>query len=119
MIGGRSTVLRPNGLALACLEGQVFVLCLLCLLPAPFLRFCRLSLLPFFAANLREANLNGADLNGANLSGANLSGATGWTEEQLAQASSLGRAIMPNGQEYEDWLKSKGRGEDGEGSGPA
>jgi len=24
---------------------------------------------------------------------------------------------MPDGQKYEDWLKSKGRGEDGENSG--
>jgi uncharacterized protein YjbI with pentapeptide repeats len=70
-------------------------------------------------ANLSEANLRETILNQADLSGAILHGATGWTEEQLAQARSLGRAIMPNGQEYEDWLKSKGRGEDGEGSGPA
>jgi hypothetical protein len=26
---------------------------------------------------------------------------------------------MPNGQKYEDWLKSKGRGEDGENNGPS
>ena len=38
--------------------------------------------------------------------------------EQLErQAASLEGAIMPNGQKYEDWLKSKGRGEDGENSG--
>ncbi len=69
-------------------------------------------------ADLREANLRGTFLNRADLRGANLHGATGWTEEQLAEAKSLERAIMPNGQEYEDWLKSKGRREDGEGSGP-
>jgi hypothetical protein len=26
---------------------------------------------------------------------------------------------MPNGQKYEEWLKSKGRGEDGKNSGPS
>ncbi len=55
------------------------------------------------------------DLSGANLSGANLSGAVGITKEKLEQqAKSLKGATMPNGQEYEDWLKSKGREEDGE-----
>jgi hypothetical protein len=42
----------------------------------------------------------------------------GVTEEQLEAAKSLKGATMPNGQEYEDWLKSKGRGEDGKNSGP-
>ncbi len=49
---------------------------------------------------------------------ANLSGLTGKTAEQLdEQAGSLEGAIMPNGQKYEGWLKSKGRGEDGKNSG--
>ena len=66
-------------------------------------------------AELSGANLNGANLNGANLSDASLDGATGITNEELEQqASSLNLATMPNGQKYEDWLKSKDRGEDGE-----
>jgi hypothetical protein len=36
------------------------------------------------------------------------------SEEQLNSAESLEGATMPNGQKYEDWLKSKGDGEDGE-----
>jgi uncharacterized protein YjbI with pentapeptide repeats len=79
-------------------------------------------------ADLSGANLNGitmhgtrlvgADLRGAHLNGANLRHATGKTAEQLdGQASSLEGAIMPNGQKYEDWLKNKGRGENGENSG--
>ena len=28
-------------------------------------------------------------------------------------------AVKPNGQKYEEWLKSKGRGEDGENGGPS
>jgi uncharacterized protein YjbI with pentapeptide repeats len=86
--------------------------------------------------SLREADLGGVyapgiDLSGADLSGADLSGAY-WrgavlrdavlrdavlsnaylkdatvTEEQLEQAESLKGATMPNGQEYEDWLKDK------------
>jgi uncharacterized protein YjbI with pentapeptide repeats len=94
-------------------------------------------------ANLREANLSngkvyydnpqnvrmmgdlfGEDLQSelterlAPLSGADLSGARGVDNEELdQQASSLEGATMPNGQKYEDWLKSKGHGEDGENSG--
>jgi uncharacterized protein YjbI with pentapeptide repeats len=68
--------------------------------------------------NLNDANLSGADLSNANLSGANLKDATGWNEEQLKQTESLEGATMPDGQMYEDWLKSKGRG-DGEHSGPS
>ena len=68
-------------------------------------------------AGLGHADLSGANLKGADLSRANLSGAKGITKEQLGQAKSLEGAIMPNGQKYEEWLKSKGRGEDGvEGS---
>jgi hypothetical protein len=66
-------------------------------------------------ANLSDANLSDAILFSANLSRADLSGADGITNEMLAQqAKSLKDATMPNGQKYEDWLKSKDRGEDGE-----
>jgi hypothetical protein len=51
------------------------------------------------------------------LSGADLTNAL-VTEEQLYQAKSLEGATMPNGQKYEEWLKSKGRGQDGENSVP-
>jgi hypothetical protein len=34
----------------------------------------------------------------------------------LAACKSLEGATMPNGQKYEDWLTSKGRGDDGENS---
>jgi uncharacterized protein YjbI with pentapeptide repeats len=78
-------------------------------------------------ANLASADLEGANLPWANLSdtdlrGADLSGATGWTEGQLTAAKSLEGATMPDGQilksdfnpgpTLEEWLKSKGRGED-------
>jgi len=69
-------------------------------------------------ADLSGADLSGADLRGANLRGADLRGTRGITNEDLdQQASSLEGATMPNGQKYEDWLKSKGRGEGGENSG--
>jgi uncharacterized protein YjbI with pentapeptide repeats len=68
-------------------------------------------------AKLRGAVLTGADLSGPDLSGADLTNAL-VTEEQLYQAKSLEGATMPNGQKYEEWLKSKGRGEDGENSVP-
>jgi hypothetical protein len=46
--------------------------------------------------------------------------ALGITSDELKQrAKSLKGATMPNGQKYEDWLKSKGRGEDGENNGPS
>jgi hypothetical protein len=38
------------------------------------------------------------------------------TEGLLAACRSLKGATMPNGQQYEDWCKSKGRGEAGENS---
>jgi uncharacterized protein YjbI with pentapeptide repeats len=90
-------------------------------------------------ANLEDANLAGADLFSADLSGTNLEGASleganledtnledaalsdtnlreaSVTQKQLDQAGSLKGATMPNGQKYEEWLKS--RGEDGENSG--
>jgi uncharacterized protein YjbI with pentapeptide repeats len=62
-------------------------------------------------ANLSNANLSGANLSGANLSGANLTDASGITNEELdQQAKSLKGATMPNGQQYEDWLKDKKAG---------
>jgi hypothetical protein len=49
-----------------------------------------------------------------NLSGADLSYAEGITNEELEQqAASLEGATMPNGQRYQDWLKSKSRAEEG------
>jgi hypothetical protein len=69
---------------------------------------------------LMETDLSGADLSRADLSEADLGGAKGITNEQLEQqARSLKGATMPDGQKYEDWLKSKGRSEDGENSGPS
>jgi uncharacterized protein YjbI with pentapeptide repeats len=62
-------------------------------------------------ADLRGADLNGADLRNADLLGADLSTAQ-VTQEQLDQANSLKGATMPDGQKYEDWLKSKGSGEE-------
>jgi hypothetical protein len=57
-------------------------------------------------------NISGSDLRTAYLSGAVLRGAIlhkakGWTEEQLTAARSPKGATMPNGQKYEDWLKSQ------------
>jgi uncharacterized protein YjbI with pentapeptide repeats len=65
-------------------------------------------------AVLRSANLSSVDLSdyeqngiGANLSDANLSGAEGITNEELEQrAGCLKGGTMPNGQKYEEWLKS-------------
>jgi uncharacterized protein YjbI with pentapeptide repeats len=74
-------------------------------------------------ADLSGAALDGADLlepgfnKGADLSGADLSNATGWTEAQLSEARSLKGATMPNGQKYEDWLKSKDQEENKKSSG--
>jgi uncharacterized protein YjbI with pentapeptide repeats len=57
-------------------------------------------------ADLSGANLSGADLSSANLESANLKGAN-VTDAQLDQARSLKGATMPNGQKYEDWLKTQ------------
>jgi hypothetical protein len=65
-------------------------------------------------ADLSRAVLSRAKLHRSDLREADLSGAKGWTEEQLAEAKFLNGATMPNGQKYEEWLKSKGSGEDGE-----
>jgi hypothetical protein len=89
----------------------------------------RQSIVSLNKADLSEANLSKAILPEAKLSGANLSGADlrwavlrwagGWTDDQLSAARSLEGATMPNGQKYEDWLKSNGSGEDGENGGPS
>jgi uncharacterized protein YjbI with pentapeptide repeats len=86
-----------------------------------YLRDADLSAANLNNANLRDANLSDANLKwdanvrDANLSAANLSGAEGITNEELEQqAASLKRATMPNGQKYEEWLKSRGE----ENSGP-
>jgi uncharacterized protein YjbI with pentapeptide repeats len=71
-------------------------------------------------AILRGADFSGADLIQADLSYADLSGARGLAERtQELQYVTLEGATMPNGQKYEEWLKSKGRREDGENGGPS
>src|SRR5215207_4740887 len=71
-----------------------------------------------FSADLSDGNLIGANLVGANLENANLSGADGITNAELEQQTvSLEGADMPNGQKYEDWLKSGLREEDGKNDG--
>jgi uncharacterized protein YjbI with pentapeptide repeats len=71
-------------------------------------------------ADLWDANLSGADLSNADLIRANLrnaklsnaylGGAEGIKNEELEQqAKSLEGATMPNGQKYEEWLKSRGQ----------
>ena len=70
------------------------------------------------SADLSRANLSDANLSDANLENANLSGADGITNAEVEQqAVSLVGADMPNGQNYEDWLKSKLRKEDGKNEG--
>jgi hypothetical protein len=64
-----------------------------------------LSNAKLYRANLSEANLIDADLSDADLAAADLSGAE-ITGEQLAKVESLDGATMPNGQIYEDWLKT-------------
>jgi hypothetical protein len=79
-------------------------------------------------ANLGQADLSEANLSEANVGGANLGGAKGWTVEQLTAVRYLEGATMPDGQilksfdipdvpTFEEWLKSKGRGKDGENDG--
>jgi uncharacterized protein YjbI with pentapeptide repeats len=75
-------------------------------------------------ATLKKANLSGASLNHTDLSDANLTQAYGSkgliTAELLVEEGAiLEGATMPDGQKYEDWLKSKGGGEDGENGGPS
>jgi uncharacterized protein YjbI with pentapeptide repeats len=64
-------------------------------------------------ARMIRTRLDGADLSGADLTKARV------TEEQLREAESLESATMPNGQKYEDWLKSKGRAANTENLGPS
>jgi uncharacterized protein YjbI with pentapeptide repeats len=65
-------------------------------------------------ANLSNTHLNNANLfnvivSGADLRGVDLTGALGMSNDELEeQAAILEGAIMPNGQMYEDWLKSRG-----------
>ena len=61
----------------------------------------------FHSAGPKNADLSRADLRGADLTDAYVS------EEQLRSAESLKGATMPNGQKYEDWLKSRESGENG------
>jgi len=63
--------------------------------------------------DLSDADLSYTDLSETDLSGADV------TDEQLVEARTLQGATMPNGQKYEEWLKSKGSGEDGENSRPS
>jgi uncharacterized protein YjbI with pentapeptide repeats len=61
-----------------------------------------------------QANLRNADLTNVDFREANLLDAEGVTNARLhQQAFSLKGATMPDGQKYEDWLKSKDRKEDG------
>jgi uncharacterized protein YjbI with pentapeptide repeats len=83
-------------------------------------------------ANLFWANLSGPNLYEADLRGANLAAGANWKDADLTgadltgaygaydvisiqvleeQAAFLEGATMPNGQKYEDWLKSKDRKE--------
>ena len=63
--------------------------------------------------SLRGADLSGADLSDADLSDADLGGfARGVANELEQEAETLEGATMPNGQKYDDWLKSKNREED-------
>src|SRR5215208_1436486 len=55
---------------------------------------------PLSGADLRYADLSGADLRVADLSGADLEGARGVTDDQLAEASSLKVATMPDGSKH-------------------
>lgn len=90
-----------------------------------FLKDAGLSRADLSEADLSGADLRGADLSGAKLNGANLQWAQGWTHEQLDQAESLEGATMPDGMQYEYWVKrgrlrqrsGKGRREDGENGG--
>ena len=59
-------------------------------------------------AKLSRAILHGAYLEDADLRGADLRDVQGVTDEELdQQAKSLEGATMPNGQKYEDWLKTR------------
>jgi hypothetical protein len=64
------------------------------------LREANLSGADLRRARLRGADLGGADLTGADLRGADLEGASA-TEDQLAQATSLAGATLPDGTDHE------------------
>jgi uncharacterized protein YjbI with pentapeptide repeats len=81
-------------------------------------RDANLSYIVLRDANLSNTRLSDTNLSNADLSGADLSDVYGKTAEELEDARSLAGATMPNGQKYEDWLKSKDSGEDGENSSP-
>jgi len=113
------------------------------------LKYADLRYANLYEANLKDADLSGANLQGATsrvrvLVSNDLVGEPDEEEreiredlyellqsgnprpmrhlvpiEQLQQACSLKGATMPNGQKYEEWLKSKGRVEDGENPGPS
>jgi uncharacterized protein YjbI with pentapeptide repeats len=72
------------------------------------LRGANLGKATLMDADLTHAVLTHATLIHAVLIEADLSGAVGLTNEQIAAAESLYGATMPNGQKYEDWLKSTG-----------
>jgi len=64
-------------------------------------------------AKVRSADLTRAQLKGADLSYADLEGAKRFTTEaEEPQAQFFLGTTMPDGQKYEEWLKSKGSGED-------
>jgi uncharacterized protein YjbI with pentapeptide repeats len=64
-------------------------------------------------ARLTPTKLSGINLIGADVSHAYLAGVVGITNQGLEQQTEhLEGATMPNGQKYEDWLKSKGSGKD-------
>ncbi len=65
-------------------------------LTGAFLSYANLAGADLRGANLSSSHLSYANLNGANLSGANLTGAR-VTPEQLSQAKTNWRTIMPNG----------------------
>jgi hypothetical protein len=80
-------------------------------LPFANLNGADLSGADLFQADLRLASLSEANLRKADLSNAQV------TQQQLEAAKSLEGATMPNGQKYEDWLKSKDREENGKSGG--
>jgi uncharacterized protein YjbI with pentapeptide repeats len=63
-------------------------------------------------ADLDKAELSKAVLTEADLTEATLKGAKGISCQQMKQTKSLEDAIMPGGQNYEDWLKDKGCSQD-------
>jgi hypothetical protein len=58
-----------------------------------------------------EGGFEGSCVHKADLTGANLPNAVGVGCQVTEKAESLEGATMPDGQTYEEWLKSKGRRE--------